>query len=95
MCGSVSTVLARQYIIKLGMLQDCYRDALVQLVKLTFAGYQFLLVINTCMTFLQAHDITAACPLLGLFQIKDNHDASWKTCSYMCTKGQILCRYSI
>ena len=45
---------------------------LVQLVKLTFARYQFLFVMN--MTFLQAHNRTAACPLLGLSQIKVNHD---------------------
>ena len=36
------------------------------------------------MTFLQAHNRTAACPLLGLSRIKVNHDdASWKTCSDM------------
>ena len=27
MCGNVNTVLARQYIIKSDILQDCYRDA--------------------------------------------------------------------
>ena len=54
---------------------------LVQLVKVTFARYQFLFVIN--MTFLQVHKRTAACPLLGLSQIKINQDASWKTCSDM------------
>ena len=41
MCGN-----ARQYIIKSGMLQDCTEMLkLVQVVKLTFARYQFLFVI--------------------------------------------------
>ena len=54
---------------------------LVQLVKLTFARYQLLFVIN--MTFLQAHNRIAACPSLDLSQIKVNHDASSETCSDM------------
>ena len=69
MCGNVNTVLARQYIIKSGMLQDCTEMLkLVQLVKLTFARYQFLFVTN--MTFLQAHNRTAACPSLNLQYLK-------------------------
>ena len=79
MCGNVYTVLARQYIIKSGMLQDC--TEMLKLVKLTFARYQFLFVINT--TFLLAQKRTAACPSLDLSQIKVNHDASSKTCSDM------------
>ena len=54
---------------------------MVQLVKLTFARYQFSFVMN--MTFLLAHNRAAACPLLGLSQIKVNNDASWKTYSDM------------
>ena len=56
-----------------GLLQRC--------LSTTFARDQFLFVID--MRFLQAHNRTAACPLLGLSQIKVNHDASWKTCSDM------------
>ena len=89
MCENVNTVLYIinniLYIIKSDMLQDCCRDAQAQLVKLTFAGYQFLFVINDIPASTQQ---TCCMPIIGLSQIKVNHDASWETGSVHVQKDK-------
>ena len=47
------------------------------------------------MTFLQAYNRTAACPLLALSQIKVNHDASWKTCSVMYLRTNFVQMFNL